>query len=297
MNLAHFKFKSALVLTLSLCLGTVWIQPSVAATKNIVHAKANDPKENLVSNILKLALEKSGSPDVYRFQEYPDGINEARLISMLQDGTITVAWAGTQKSYEEVLFPIRVPILKGLLGHRIFIIRKGTQSLFDKVDTIEDLQRIKLGQGKFWGDTTVLKHNNMSVVDPVKYPNLFYMLEGERFDFFPRAVHEPWSEVAARPELNLTVEKNILLIYPFAMYFFVSKDNAKLGRYIETGFRNAIDDGSFNEMFFSHPLIRDVLEKSDLQSRKVFRLTNPNMSPETPFGEKKLWLDINNIDL
>ncbi|EWH08913.1 hypothetical protein DS2_14929 [Catenovulum agarivorans DS-2] len=280
-----------------ICANYLAIAQVQAATKTIVHAKANDPKENLVSNILKLALSKSGSPDTYRFQEYPDGINEARLISLLKDGAITVAWAGTKKEYEDELFPIRVPILKGLLGHRIFIIRKGTQQMFDQVETLDDLRAIKLGQGKFWGDTTVLKHNRMSVVDPVKYPNLFYMLEGGRFDFFPRAVHEPWSEVAARPELNLTVENNILLIYPYAMYYFVAPENAKLGRYIEVGFRNAIDDGSFNEMFFSHPLIRDVLEKSDLQSRKVFRLSNPNMSPQTPFDEKKLWLDINNIEL
>ncbi|MER2491649.1 diguanylate cyclase [Catenovulum sediminis] len=284
------SFIITLVLVLS-CLGN-----PANAGKTIVHAKANDPKETLIANILKLAISKSSANETFTFKEWPETLNEARLMSMLEDGTLQVAWAGTQKQYEEKYFPIRVPVLKGLLGHRIFIIRQGTQAMFDDVHNINDLRKIKLGQGKFWGDTFVLKHNGLKVVDPVKYVNLFYMLEGGRFDFFPRAVHEPWSEVASRPELKLTVEKNILLIYPFAMYFFVTRDNAALGRLIEEGFRNAIYDGSFNQLFFDHPLTQDVLMRSNLKSRRVIRLENPNMSELTPFDEKALWLNIDELE-
>ncbi|WP_221935074.1 diguanylate cyclase [Catenovulum sediminis] len=281
---------------LPLVLVSVCFGNAVYAAKTIMHAQAHNPKETLIANILKLALEKSSSNDNYFFKEWHETLNEARLMSMLEDGALQVAWAGTQKQYEEKYFPIRVPVLKGLLGHRIFIIRQDTQAMFNDVHTLEDLRKIKLGQGKFWGDTFVLKHNGLKVVDPVKYNNLFYMLEGGRFDFFPRAVHEPWGEVESRPELKLTVEKNILLIYPFAMYFFVAKDNAKLGRLIEEGFRNAIYDGSFNEMFYNHPLTKEILKLSKLKSRRIIRLENPNMSELTPFDEKALWLNIDELE-
>ena len=49
------------------------------------------------------------------------------------------------------------------------------------------------------------------------------MLEGGRYDYFPRGVHEPWSEITARPHLPLTVEKHILVKYPMPAYLFVNK--------------------------------------------------------------------------
>ncbi|XOV78945.1 MAG: diguanylate cyclase [Aestuariibacter sp.] len=263
---------------------------SMAAT--LTHTKSNDPKETLVLQILKLAISKSGQENKYQYEAYDSFITEARLFEMVKDNKISVMWAGTQEKYESELLPIRIPVLKGLLGHRIFIIRNGEQEKFNAVRSLEKLQQIPLGQGRFWGDTAVLKHNQMSVVAPVKYASLFYMLEGGRFDFFPRAVHEPWSEVEARPELNLTVENNILLIYPFAMYFFVNRDSTELAKNIETGFLAAIEDGSFDDLFFNHPMIQDALNQANLKQRKVFRLSNPNMSPMTPVDDKRLWLDI-----
>ncbi len=269
---------------------------SHAETFVVKHAQTSkDPKEVLVLSILQLALSKSNSGKTYEYDEYQQYTTEARLVSWLNDETLNVMWAGTQPKYEQELYPIRIPIFKGMLGHRIFIIREGDQARFDKVHTLEDLQKIPLGQGRFWGDTVVLKNANMNVVDPVKYTSLFHMLEGGRFDFFPRAIHEPWSEVEKYKSLNLTVEKNLLLVYPFAMYFFVSKENETLGREIQQGFRNAIDDGSYDEMLFNHPEIRQTLEKSNLKNRTVFRLPNPNMTPETPVDDKSLWLNLEDL--
>lgn len=265
------------------------------AQQIINHTKSNDPKETLVLNVLKLAIEKSGNANNYTYQESSTALTEARMVEMVKEGSLSVMWAGTQIRYEQELLPIRIPVLKGLLGHRIFIIRQGEQHQFDQINSFQDLQRIPLGQGRFWGDTAVLKHNKMNVVAPVKYESLFHMLEGGRFDFYPRAVHEPWSEVTSRAELNLTVEKRILLIYPFAMYFFVSRDNPELGQTIESGFRRAIDDGSFDKLFFAHPLIQEALQKSGLKNRLVFRLENPNMTPETPSNDKSLWLNLDEL--
>lgn len=268
---------------------------SFASATNLTHTKSNDPKETLVLQILKLAIEKSGNSANYGYEAYDSFLTEARLFEMVKEGKISVMWAGTQSKYETELLPIRIPVLKGLLGHRIFIIREGDQPRFDRIQSLEQLKEVPLGQGRFWGDTAVLKHNNMSVVAPVKYASLFDMLEGGRFDYFPRAVHEPWSEVEARPELNLTVEDKILLIYPFAMYFFVNKDDTQLAQDISRGFRSAINDGSFDGLFFNHPMINNALSQANLKGRKIFRLENPNMSPETPVNDRSLWLDIDDL--
>lgn len=267
----------------------------VQAQTSLTYAVTSDAKEILIGNILKLAIDKSGRANEFIHNVRNDALTETRLVESVKNGSLDVMWAGTQTAYEEELTPIRIPLFKGLLGHRIFIIRQGDQARFDRVQTLDDLRQIRLGQGREWGDTVVLKAANLNVVDPLKYESLFHMLDGGRFEAFPRAVHEPWSEVASRRDLNLTVEKRILLVYPFAMYFFVSKDNQELARVIEQGMRNAIADGSYNDIFFANPVIKDALDRSKLKDRIVFRLPNPNMSPHTPFDDKDLWLNLEDL--
>ncbi|XOV77922.1 MAG: diguanylate cyclase [Aestuariibacter sp.] len=268
---------------------------NLQAQKTLIYSLTENPTETLIVSLLELGFENSHNSQRYQLQANRDPVNEARKIQMLKDGQLDIVWMGTQKQYEDELYPIRIPILKGMLGHRIFIIRQGEQASFNAISSFENLRSIPVGQGKFWGDTGVLKHAGMNVVDPVKYESLFHMLEGGRFDYFPRALHEPWSEVANRGELNLTIEARHLLIYPFALYFFVSKDNQALGELIHDGLRRAIDKGSYDTAFYQHPVIKETLQRSKLAKRIVHRLDNPNMSHLTPVHDKSLWLDIQNF--
>ncbi len=98
-----------------------------------------------------------------------------------------------------------------------------------------------------------------------------------------------------RIELNLTVENKHLLIYPFALYYFVSPNNTELGELLQLGLRNAIVDGSYDDVFYNHPVIKETLTKSKLSGRIIHRLANPNMSDETPVNDTKLWLDIKSL--
>lgn len=247
----------------------------------------------LVSDILTLILSKSDP--MLTIKQLPEERPELRLIEDVQQGKVDLLWTGAAPDLDEKLLAVRIPIFKGLLGHRIFIINKGDQSRFDNIKTLDQLKNLTAGQGTLWGDTKVLKGANLPVVTTLKYPNLFYMLEGGRFDYYPRAIHEPWDEVASRPELNLTVEKNVLLIYPFAMYFYVNKNNQALHEKLVQGFEMAIADGSFDELFLNDRMVKEALQKTNLKSRNVIRIDNPNMHPDTPINRPELWLDINNL--
>lgn len=268
---------------------------AASAATVITHNYSDAAKEELALEVLKLVLANDPSGTEYTYRSLKENVDEARLVEMLKDGSVNIMWAGAQESYERELIPIRIPVFQGLLGHRVFIIRKGDQPMFDQVETLEDLKKIPLGQGRFWGDTAILKDNGFNVVTAVKYEGLFHMLEGGRFDYFPRGVHEPWSEMDSRPDLNLTVEKNLLLVYPFAMYFFVAKDNPELAKAITAGFMEARRNGSYNELFFNHPVIKEAVEKSNLSQRKVFRIPNPNATPETPIDKEEFWLDLDDL--
>lgn len=251
--------------------------------------QGNNSIEAYAKGLLKLALSKT--PTKYNWQEPVENTSEERIVSMLMDNELDVVWYASTSNLEERLLPVRIPIYRGLLGYRVLMIKKGTQHKFDGVKTLEDLSQFSLGQGRFWADTQVLESNGLKVVKVLKYEGLFFMLDGDRFDGYPRGVHEPWSEIQRYPKLALDVEQNILLSYINPFYFFVNKANPELARDIERGLRIAIEDGSFNEYFMSDPTVKDVINKANLKDRVVLRLTNPGLPKNTPVDDKSLWLD------
>lgn len=260
-----------------------------AATKILKLENLDTPNSVYSEGLLRLAL--SYSPRKYVFECIVDSTSQTRAMQNLNSGVADVLWIATSDVLEKQLLPIRIPLYRGLLGHRIFMIREGTQSLFDGVETLDDLRQISLGQGTEWPDTTILEANGMKVDKVLRYYSLFPMLEGGRFDAFPRGVQEPWAEIEARPEMNLTVEKNLVLVYRMPYYFFVSKKNSELQREIESGLEKAIKDGSFDRYFFNSPIIKAMLDKADLKNRRPFYLNNPMLTPETPLDREELWLN------
>lgn len=253
---------------------------------------SNAARANYPLDILRLALAYDRTTD-YDLQPLPEEVNKQRLLSMIQEGQASVIWAGTKPELESTLRPIRIPIFKGLLGHRIFIVRRGDQARFSQIDSLGELiNTMVAGQGRFWGDTPILENAGLRVEKPVGYPNLFDMLDGERFDFFPRAIHEPWQEVAKRGHLNLAIETDLMLVYPMPLYFFTSRDNESLAQAIEAGLNKALDDGSFDKAFMENPDIRDAIDRTNVANRRLFRISNPALSAETPLDDPRLWFDV-----
>lgn len=263
--------------------------PVQAQTKTLRVVQGSNGIETYAKGLLKLALSKSS--EKYTISETVPSSSEERIVNMLMDDQLEVVWYATTNDLEERLLPIRICIYRGLLGYRALMIKKGTQHKFNGIKTLEDLRKVSLGQGRFWADTNVLTANNLNVVKVLKYEGLFYMLDGERFDAFPRGIHEPWAEIKRYPKLALDVEQNLLISYINPFYFFVNKSNTKLAAEIERGLRIAIEDGSFHEYFMNDPTVKDAIENANLKQRTLIRLENPSLPPKTPVDDKSLWFD------
>jgi len=275
------------VLILSLWLAAVVQAQTPGVIRAIPHATDMD---RYTLKMLDLAL--SHIDTAYKVElDTGEQRTQGRYVDDVISGKVDIMWAATDQDIENKLQPVRIPLLKGLLGHRIFLIHKGDQAKFDRVKTFADLQRIRLGQGTTWADTKILEANKLTVVKTNKYPSLLHMLDGGRFDAFPRGVQEPWSEVNSVQGLELEVEKRIMLVYKMPFYLFVSKDNKALAHDLEAGLTRAIEDGSFNDVFFNDPSVKDVLAKANMKNRRIFKLDNPTLSKETPVDRKELWFD------
>ncbi|MCP3924721.1 MAG: amino acid ABC transporter substrate-binding protein [Desulfobacterales bacterium] len=259
--------------------------------RHIRPEQKQDQRNLYYFDVLRLALDKTIDTDgPYKFKMAKSAMLQRRSIESLATGQlIDVMWTMTSKKREERLLPIRIPILKGLLGHRVFIIRKQDKEKFALINTLEDLKKLTAGQGHDWPDTVILKANGLKVMAGSNYDGLFHMLQHGRFDYFPRGVNEPWAEIRLHKNKGLIVETTLLLEYPAPLYFFVNKQNLKLADRIERGLRLAIQDNSFDRLFRNHPANKEIFDLANMKNRKIFKLKNPLLPPETPLKERALW--------
>lgn len=217
--------------------------------------------------------------------------SQLRQLDMLLQGELDLMWAGTTQELESKLIPIRVPVYKGLMGHRVFLASQQAVNRLKKVESLAQLKAFSLGQGDEWSDTKILKHAGFNVVTGTRYHNMFDMLALGRYELFPRAAHEVWKEAALWQERGIVVDKSIMLVYPMPAYIFVSPKNPELAKMLEYGLNQAINDGSFDAYFYADAEVKAALENTDFNSRKVFHLENPYLSDKTPLSDKRMWLD------
>jgi hypothetical protein len=261
------------------------------AQENVIRVNdSSDPNGPYAVKMIQLALKHIDKK--YQLVVTKEPYSQLKIMEEVTNGKLEAFWNSSNADKESLFTPIRIPLYKGLLGNRIFIINKNNQSKFDNIQTLEDLKKITVGQGKTWADTKILEHNGLKVVKANKYESLFLMVEGGRFDAFSRGVHEPFGELANHPNLkDLTVEKHLMLVYRMPFYLFVQKNNKALAKDLEDGLNRAIADGTFDQVFFADPSVQDVMAKANMKNRHAIYLDNPTLSKETPLDRKELWFD------
>jgi len=216
------------------------------------HEARHDHSDYYV-DLLTLALKKAAQdhgPCQVRIHDVIEP-QARRYQNLAEQRGIEIIDATSSPERSERFRTIPVPLLKGLMGYRILLIRAGEQERFSSVSTLQELQQFSAGQGMLWPDVARLEHNRISVVAAHNYPSLFRMLRAGRFDFFPRGTQEILDEMKNFDTEGLVIEQDLIVAYPSPVYFHVHKDNIALAEQVETGLRRAVEDGSFDE-FFSH---------------------------------------------
>jgi len=266
---------------------------ALAAHFDIVFARfsdKDDPRVTFPLAILDLALKKMNAT----YTAKPSELKMERLRAVAElgraDRPINLIYTSMSADVEEGLRPIRIPLYRGLIGHRLFIIHKDRQADFDKVKTLDDLKKLSSGQGLGWVDIKILENAGIPVLT-APYDQLFKLLDRGQFDSFPRGALEAFAEVKAHQETepNLTVEKNLMVVYRSDLIFYTHKADEELAATIEQGLLKAYADGSFMKLFNGHPYIKQAKAEGRLDKRRRFEIANPFLSPEDKAIPDKFW--------
>lgn len=275
--------------------GVPWIRTQAAAPLRVFYPApefAGDQRYHDLIALLRSALQRSeATQGPVQLQAAPEIMTEGRQLIELEAGrSLDVGWSSTSVEKETRLLPVRIPTRRGLLGFRLALIDRGRQPEFERVRSLADLRRLRVGQGLGWGDVEVYRANRIAV-QTANYEILFRMLILGRFDLFPRGVNEAFVEWGTHSaELPaLEVERTLLLYYPWPYYFFFNRRHAALARRVEWGLREMLRDGSFDAHFWAFH--GESVRRARLGERHLIRLHNPLLPPDTPLGDTQLWLD------
>ncbi|WP_083601948.1 MULTISPECIES: type 2 periplasmic-binding domain-containing protein [Thalassotalea] len=246
---------------------------------------------DLVHFLLDVSREKYGEATIELY--YAENNTHEKTLNLISTGLLDLSWAGTTKNLERKLLPIRIPLLGGLLGYRVSIIRKDDHDKFSKA-SVEQFKSMIACQGQVWGDSDILEDNGYNVMRISRFDLMFKMLAHGRCDYFPRAVYEGYNELNAiiKKYPNLMMFDDKILHYQFPLYFFVEPQNIMLAERLRYALNKAIDDGSFIAFMQRHPLTEAIFPIEKWSNKNIIRLHNRFLPAETPIKEAKYWLQL-----
>jgi hypothetical protein len=274
-------------------LAALWLgfAPPLAAAEAAIRFFPVGPIYEYRWKLLELALAHTQKPGEapLRLLPYSEEITQNRSMMLLEAGQIEVLALGTNGEREARMRPIKIDILRGIVGYRVFVIRAADQARIARMDAQALRRSLSFGLNSQWADLPVLQANGFTVVTSSNYENLFGMLAEGRFDAFARGLNEAYRELDARRQKypQLAVEQSKALYFDYPVYFWVHLQNTALAERIERGLKLALADGSFRRLFESYHAAE--IAQLRKEKRQVIRLDNPFLPVLTPVPDTRWW--------
>jgi len=244
--------------------------------------------------VLRTALDKTRPRfGPYEMRPSTEVMGQARVVLEMQASAVRVNIfaRATATSLEQQFIPVRIPIDRGLLGYRLLLARSNELQRLARVRNPDDLRQFSIGVGKGWIDVAILRAAGFHVVEGDSYDGLFSMLTIGRFDVFSRSIDEAWREYDERHDSHpdIAVEPTLLIYCPLPRYFFLRRDaqGEQLAKRIETGMEMMVRDGSLQKLF--RQFKGAEISRSTLDKRRLLRIPNAMLPPETPLDRPELW--------
>jgi hypothetical protein len=268
---------------------------SAAAPRTITYEKGTG---NYEIALLELALRHTVATEgAFRLQELGQELTEDRAIAELNNGVFDVTYLVLTPARERLVLPVRIDLDRGIQGYRVFLVHRDNLAAFAQVRSLDELRtRFTAGFGAQWADLGILQANGFRVVTAASSANLYPMLQGKRFDFFPRGINEVWDNLAQHQDAapDMAVEPTLGLFYPLVQCFVVARHNPQLARRIQRGLEASLKDGSMKRLFLRFHA--DFIRKANIPDRLFFTLSNPALPAGGPAIDPSWWAGGGRLD-
>lgn len=230
-----------------------------------------DMRDHYKNALLKLALDVT--EDEYGPYEIRlDGpkMNLSRAQRELASGElINTYFAVENPGFDEQTTRIAIPIRRGILHYRLFLVRNEDAEAFSQIENVEQLKKLRTGLQFDWSTTRYLAAYGFSYVRASDYEGMFSMLEQGRFDYILRGANDIYRELEKRPEFakKVTVAPGVMLYVPISTYAYVSKSHPRLSERLRLGLERISNSGQLAALF--NEFFGQSLKRAQLCGRKL----------------------------
>ena len=248
--------------------------------------------------LLKLVMERSGQPYVLGLSAVVQPQDEA--IAALAAGRdqvarnpyqLSVGVYGAGRALNQRLRPIEIPVTGGLLGLRVGWTNQAALPDLNTVHRLDDLRRFTLLQGLGWSDVDVFDAAGLRTYT-ARSEVFFRLVDNNRVQLFPRGLSELAAEavLVQRTAPQTVLDPQLLMVYPFAGFFYVSPKNKALADAIRRGFQQAMRDGSYQRLLEDAIMTGWLRENLNLHARRVLVLSNPEAQDVLAGVDSRHWI-------
>lgn len=243
-------------------------------------------------SLLNLALSSNPEHSVSIIDK--PNLTQGRLFDILvsEQAEFNMIISGSTPEYIEKAHIIKVPISRGLLGNRLFVISKINYALFDDIKSLNQLrEKVTIGSGYHWVDTMIFRHNGFEV-EVAEFEQLYKMLQKNRFEGFNRGMFEAYSEMEMYKNIypELIVYPNLMVRYKFDYYYFTN--TLELRDELQRALESIYESGEFMTHFYNHPHIKKSLDNVITSKLRIFELENPFEHKSLLSIPENYWHDI-----
>lgn len=273
-------------------------EAAVAAQWQFIHngpEAADDHRYDYHWRVLRAALEATrGKYGDYVIESAAPMNEKLQVFEMQQPhGALNTLVLDATVALEEALQPVKIPVDKGLLGYRVFLINAEDQPRFSQVQSLDELRQFSFGQGRDWSDVAIYKFAGFKVIAGSSYAGLFRMLMARRFEAFGRGVTEVTGELEywRKKYPQMAIENELLLYYPLPVYFWFARtpEGRSRAQRVEEGMGLLVADGTLDRLFAEE--YGATIEAMRLDKRRLFRIANPYLPPGQPFDNRAYWFE------
>jgi len=240
----------------------------------------------LVITILEETIDRYGDGLHLEWVDTTD-MNQPRALHMLErcEARYDVFFSGYDIKREQNLRQVDFPLTMGLLGVRGFVT---TEAHRTSLPPPEQARQWLIGSGRGWPDTRIMKENGFQIAQ-ANYENLWIMLEAGRFDVFQRGIQEAQLELQHRSD-DLVLMSEVMMVYPLAMFLYVSPCEPDLHRRLETMLYAAHRDGLIQSLIHDDPYAALAIRMITDDTVYKIVLGNEQTSPRFQSLIEQYWL-------
>lgn len=288
------NYVSFFLLTLCFAVGGPTKAEAIDLVKLSSPSSPTDTRNIYKNEVLKLALKATQEEygPFWLSSNAAPPMERKRVIKALEKGEmINVYISPAVPFWSELAVEIPVPIRRGAAGYRLLITHKDNLSLFENVNSLDELKKLKVGSIRGESFTKILDYHNLNMITADSYDSSFIMLTKKRFNWMSRGVFELFDELKSRnSDDNIRIVPDLVLYATLPTYIYVSRAQPRLAERLTKGLNKIATNGELKNLFDRY--YADDIKRAQLDSRKIIKIKNPYTENNLANTKKQLWISV-----